>query len=61
MKNVTSILSAMPPGRLDEYLDRADEDAAEGVPGAVDRGEIAVTEITRRKCPQAPFVPKGAA
>jgi hypothetical protein len=59
--NVTSILSAMRPSQLDDYLYRADTDAAEGIPGAVDRGEIAVTEITRRKCPQAPFVPNGAA
>jgi hypothetical protein len=58
---VTSILSAMSPSRLDDYLDRADTDAAEGVPGAIDRGEIAVTEITRRRRPQARFVPKGAA
>ena len=60
MSTVTSILSAMPPRRLDEYLDRADEDAAQGVPGAIDRGEVAVTEIVRRKRPQFQ-APKGAA
>ena len=58
--NVTSILSAMRPGQLDDYAARADEDAENGVPGAVERGELAASAARGMKRPLA-AEPKGAA